>query len=176
MPIRLAHSPVERGEVRSRIRQPPEVWAQANPNSLLINGYTWERCCQGIPEQDAADQILRFLSRWSIHRNNSVFICQNPSFDRGFFSQLIDPQIQEQHQWPYHWLDLASMFWALEVHRARLAGTPLPSLSSLSKDQIAAAHQLPPETRPHTALSGVNHLILCYGQVVGFGSPVPLPI
>src|ERR1700728_4539724 len=72
------------------IRQPLEVWQQASPDSLLVNGYTWEKCCQGIPEADAADQIISFLAHWTIHRSNSVFICQNPSFDRGFFSQLID--------------------------------------------------------------------------------------
>jgi DNA polymerase-3 subunit epsilon/oligoribonuclease len=157
------------------VRQPLAVWEQAAPDSLLINGYTWEKCCEGMEEREVADSIAYRFTRLGVHRGNSVFICQNPSFDRGFFAQLIDPEIQEQYRWPYHWLDLASMHWAIEVHRARQHGAPLPELHGLSKDQIAAAYGLPPESRPHSAINGVDHLILCYQTVVGFGTRVSVP-
>jgi oligoribonuclease len=146
--------------------QPREVWDQASPTSLQVNGYTWERCCRGLSEAETAAQITRLLQLNAIDRTNSVFICQNPSFDRAFFSQLIDPDIQEQLRWPYHWLDLASMHWALSMHQT----TTAPRLT-LSKDQIAAAHGLPPEPKPHSAANGVAHLILCYQAVVGFSHP-----
>ena len=39
---------------------------------------------------------------------------------------------------------------------------------NLSKNAIAQRFQLPIEETPHSALNGVNHLLLCYRTVVGF--------
>ena len=39
---------------------------------------------------------------------------------------------------------------------------------NLSKNSIAQQFQLPIEEMPHSALNGVNHLLLCYRTVVGF--------
>ena len=39
---------------------------------------------------------------------------------------------------------------------------------SFSKDAIAEKLNLKEEEKPHRALNGVNHLILCYEKLIGF--------
>lgn len=108
------------------------------------------------------EEILTLFKKYNLQRGKAVFICQNPSFDRVFFSKLINVAVQESLLFPYHWLDLASMFW----------GKQFPKNSEkkllLSKDSIAEFYGIEGEKMPHRALQGVLHLIDCYEQVTGF--------
>jgi DNA polymerase-3 subunit epsilon/oligoribonuclease len=108
------------------------------------------------------------VQRNKVHRKTAVFICQNPSFDRIFFSQLISPEIQEKFNWPYYWLDFASMYWAEAIRVGKQKEEKLPWNTGFSKDKIASEYNLPPETNPHRAMNGVDHLLLCYKHVIGF--------
>ncbi len=144
---------------QSIICQSEEIWQAANPDSLKINGFTHEKLKSGQLPADASEQIMTLFKTHAIHRGKAVYICQNPSFDRAFFSQLIDIDTQEKLGWPYHWLDLASMHWAK---------SPTPWKTGLSKDTIAELYGLPPEAKPHTAMNGVDHLLACYKAIVGF--------
>ena len=111
---------------------------------------------------------MKLFDKHDIKRGEAVFICQNPSFDRIFFSQLIDVDTQEKLLWPYHWLDLASMYWAEAIRKAKGGEEKYPWMTGCSKDKIATALELPKEVKPHRAMNGVNHLLLCYESVVGF--------
>ncbi|MGR3974001.1 MAG: 3'-5' exonuclease [Candidatus Rhabdochlamydia sp.] len=150
------------------IKQSLEIWETSDPDSLEVNGFTYEMMMQGIFPSEAAAQITDLLQNNHIHRDNSVFICQNPSFDRIFFSQLIDPSIQENFKWPYYWLDMASMYWTLAIQKGRVHESDLPWTTGFSKNKIAAVCHLAPEANPHRAMNGVDHLLLCYEKVVGF--------
>jgi len=141
------------------VAQSREVWDQGDKRSLGINGITWEEISSGSPPQEVAKKIEEDFAHFGVERGKAIFICQNPSFDRAFFSQLIDPDKQEALNWPYHWLDLASMYWT--VH-------PAPWTTGVSKDKISEYLSLPPETKPHKAMNGVDHLLLCYQAIVGF--------
>ncbi len=158
---------VESGELihayEAIIAQTQEQWKQGDPNSLQINEFTWEEVSNGLTPAQVAPEILNAFSAHRIQRGEAVFICQNPSFDRAFFSQLIDPDLQESLNWPYHWLDLASMFWATHIKKP-----PYGWETGVSKDKISERYALSPETKPHRAMNGVNHLLLCYEAVVGF--------
>jgi len=160
-------SGVEKKSYESIIYQPKEVWDNCDPNSLVINGFSWGKLLSGQSESTVAEQIIFFLNDLNIQRGMAVFICQNPSFDRAFFTQLIDVDIQEQHKWPYHWLDFASMYWAIYIKETVEEGV-FSSDVNLSKDNIAKKYGLPPETSPHRAMNGVDHLILCYKTAVGY--------
>lgn len=142
-----------------------EDWKKSDPESLKVNGITWDKTTGGKTKEAIAEELTTLFTTFSVARNNAVFICQNPSFDRPFFSQIIPTEIQEKMVLPYHWLDLASMFWAKRMEQTE---TLPPWKSGLSKDKIAAALSLPPEEKPHQAINGVNHLILCYQHIVGF--------
>ncbi|HEY5234979.1 MAG TPA: 3'-5' exonuclease, partial [Rhabdochlamydiaceae bacterium] len=89
-------------------------------------------------------------------------------FDRIFFSQLVDPDIQESLNWPYYWLDLASMYWAKSIRKGKQDPKHYPWVTGFSKDRIAAVYHLPAEEHPHQAMNGVDHLLLCYEKVIGF--------
>lgn len=155
-------------EFQSVVSHPIEVWEKSCQPSLKVNGFTWEEVSKGAAPKQIAQTIIDCFAKWDIRRKKAVFICQNPSFDRGFFSQLIDSDTQELLSWPYHWLDLASMHWALTMDRAKRENGPFPWDTGYSKDLIASHYKLPEEKTPHRAMNGVAHLLLCYRAVVGF--------
>ncbi len=155
------------GQFNSIIRQPLEVWERHDPESLLINGFTWEETLLGQAEEEVAREVISILSAADIKRGKAVFICQNPAFDRAFFAQLVPVYTQESLLWPYHWLDFASMYWAFKVQAYSSGATSWPETLSFSKDSIATEYALAPEAKPHRALNGVNHLIECYAKVIG---------
>lgn len=143
-------------------------WKDSDPSSLNVNGFTWEQTCKGSSPIAVAKLIYELFEKNEVKRGEAVFICQNPSFDRAFFGQLIDPDEQEALLWPYHWLDLASMYWAETIRKGKEGTQNYPWETGCSKDTIAIAYHLPAEEKPHRAINGVKHLILCYETVVGF--------
>ncbi len=158
----------EKCSFRSVIAQPEAVWQLRDPSSIAINGYTWDMVAAGKPMREVREEILDLFKQAYIARGKAVFICQNPAFDRGFFAQIIDVYTQEKLNWPYHWLDFASMYWALLCKRAKEGMGDLPKEINLSKNAIGKEYGIPPESLPHRGMNGVDHLILCYRTVVGF--------
>lgn len=155
------------GAYQSLIKQPESEWEKRDPASMLINGYTWEEIQGGKEPEVVAKEIIEIFTQAGIQRLKAVFICQNPAFDRGFFSQLIDVYTQDRLNWPYHWLDFASMYWALLAQQSADENQPFPVEINLSKNEIAKRQGLPIEEVPHRAMRGVDHLIMCYRAVVG---------
>jgi DNA polymerase-3 subunit epsilon/oligoribonuclease len=158
----------ELAQFQSIVRQPEEVWQARDPNAILVNGFTQAELASGKSEREIGIEIIELFTKLGIKRGKAVFICQNPSFDRPFFSHLVACYEQEKRLWPYHWLDLASMYWALEVKKMQNSSLPMPEEIWLSKDHIAQSLKLPKEASPHKAMQGVDHLLLCYEKVVGF--------
>lgn len=160
------------GEIKDKyqtiVNQEFTTWEKSDRESLKINGFTWEEVSKGKTLIQTRQEIIDCFQKWGILRKKAVFICQNPSFDRVFFSQIIDPDTQELLKWPYHWLDLASMHWALSMDKAKQKKGPFPWEIGFSKDLIASYYKLPPEEKPHRAMNGVSHLLQCYQAVVGF--------
>jgi DNA polymerase-3 subunit epsilon/oligoribonuclease len=152
----------------SVLRQNQAVWDLRDPESIQVNGFSWERMQSGQEPELVAKEVTDILEAHKIRRGSAVFICQNPSFDRSFFRQLVPVYEQERLLWPYHWLDFASMYWALRLKEAQSGLSAFPQRIQLSKDAIAQHHKLPTEARPHRAMNGVDHLLLCYGQIVGW--------
>ena len=150
------------------VKQPKEVWDRKDKASVEINGFSWEKVQLGKDEAIVREEIIQIFTDLQIQRGSAVYVCQNPAFDRNFFAQLIDVYTQEKKNWPYHWLDFASMYWALQIKAYREIREPFPKEMSLSKNAIAQRNQLPIEPLPHSALNGVDHLLLCYRTVVGF--------
>ncbi|MDR3623755.1 MAG: hypothetical protein P4L16_01280 [Chlamydiales bacterium] len=154
------------GQYDSIVQHPLSTWQASDLISLEVNGFTLEKMNSGKTEDVISKEVTTLFNNCSIKRGGSLYICQNPSFDRIFFDQLISVENQEKFQWPYHWLDLASMYWALHIKEMPIQQTA-PLKDGLSKDEIAKSCNIPPETRPHTAMNGVNHLYSCYKSVVG---------
>lgn len=157
----------EKGRYQSLIRLSPEAWERRDPGSMLINGYLFEELQVGKDILQVKEDILALFQKLNITRGLAVYICQNPGFDRGFFAQIIDVYTQEKLNWPYHWLDFASMYWALLSKKVQTEHAPFPISLNLSKNEIAKAYNLPAEISPHKGMNGVDHLIMCYKAVVG---------
>ncbi len=177
-PIDIAFKFVELNDFKelfayqSLVSQSKEVWGKSDPKSLAVNGYDFARIQKGKPEAEVKAEILAAFKEKRIKRGNSVFICQNPSFDRHFLSLLISAKEQEDLHWPYHWLDLASMFWAITIKEQAL-GKASPGAPLLSKDSIARHFALPEEAKPHCAKNGVDHLLLCYSAIFQLSPLLP---
>ncbi len=154
---------IEKAQYHTVITQPKEAWLESDPASIHVNGFSWNEVKSGLPLDVVRERIIEIFESVDIKRGSSVFICQNPSFDRAFFTHIIDTETQEKLNWPYHWLDLASMHWV----KCLLGKSDLPWNIGLSKNKIAEYYGLPPESSPHRAMNGVDHLILCYKHVVG---------
>lgn len=148
------------------VAQPRAVFASADPTSLKVNGFTWEKLLKGKAEEVVAAEIANDLNHTHLREKSGVFICQNPSFDRAFFSQLLNVDMQENFGWPYHWLDLASMYFAMRLREDKNSVKKLQE-KELSKNRIAEYLGLPKESDPHGAMNGVNHLIACYEALFG---------
>ncbi len=174
----LRHSPLDiaikivdlselslKGEYSSAIKVSPQKWLESDPTSVQINGYTLERAENGAPIESVKEEIIAFFKHHGIARGSAFFICQNPAFDRGFFNHIIDVYTQESLLWPYHWLDLASMYWVRVMDQHLELGTTIPLKTNLSKNSIAKVYDLPEESTPHTACNGVNHLLACFQKV-----------
>jgi oligoribonuclease len=145
----------------SLVFQPMEVWALADPESLQITGLSYEKLMDAPSEKVVASEIAHDLNLMRLQEKSGIFICQNPSFDRLFFNQLISGTLQDEYGWPYHWLDLASMYYAKRLMQDEKWGKALKE-QDLSKNRIAEHYGLAPERKPHRAMNGVNHLMECY--------------
>lgn len=154
--------------LQSLVRQPQSVWEQRDPISIEVNGMNFELISQGLSETQLEEKIITLMKDHQLTRENAVFICQNPSFDRIFFTQIVATYKQENLNWPYHWLDLASMYWAINIQAKNKSLSQVEKNLSLSKNVIARAYGLPEEEAPHRAMNGVKHLISCYAEVVGW--------
>ncbi len=145
----------------SSLVKPLEIdWIKCDKEALKINGFKHSEFSEAPPLDVVKTQILEIFENLNIHRKNSVFICQNPSFDRAFFAKIIPTPIQEAHKWPYHWLDLASMYWAIKLKKGQK-----PWDNGLSKDKIALDLGLGCEKAPHRAMRGVEHLKECFDKL-----------
>jgi oligoribonuclease len=139
-----------------------DAWKDSNSASLNVNGYNYNTISQGATIRQIKTDVIGIFEKNHITRDNSVFVGQNPSFDRVFFSKIIPTMLQESLLWPYRWLDLSSMFYAFKYmkHSQRV------KISDLSKDHIAQHFGIEEEEKPHTAERGVNHLLQCYRALI----------
>ena len=135
----------------------------SDPKALAINGITLDEVVNAKMHNEVCGDLVELFLTHEIDKRNAAFICQNPSFDRIFFNQIMPIEIQEELELPYHWLDLASMYFARSINVEKpVNGHNLPHLIRLSKDAIANYLGIPPEKKPHRATNGVHHLIECY--------------
>lgn len=135
----------------------------SDPESLAFNGITFADVNSGKEPSEICEDLAELFLMYEIDKKTAVFICQNPSFDRPFFDQIMPVETQKELEVPYHWLDLASMYWGRTIDLSKpVNGHNVGSSLSLSKDSIAKSLGLSKEAKPHRALQGVRHLMECY--------------
>ncbi|MCH1429680.1 MAG: 3'-5' exonuclease [Chlamydiales bacterium] len=156
-------------EYETLILPTEKQWELSDPESLKVNGFKLELLERAPSLGQVEKEVCDIFSKHKIARGKAFFICQNPSFDRAFFAQIVPVYKQEKFYWPYHWLDLASMYWG-QTAKGYLANPGKEPLINLSKNFIAQKLGIPPEVSPHKALNGVKHLLSCYEKIIGFSS------
>lgn len=137
-------------------------WINSDPEALSINGFTPQNhdpLCQSWFQVER--DLEKFLIKNGIKCGQAVFICQNPGFDKPFFHQIISERRMKALKMPYHWLDLASMYW-MKYYGGCSPMSEFACHIDLSKDAIAKHLGLEPEEKPHRSLSGALHLMNCF--------------
>ncbi len=156
----------EKASYQQLIKLSEESWASHDPVSIEINGYAFEDLKEGKSIDEVTTDIIALFTDLEIERGKAVFICQNPAFDRAFFGHIVPVYTQELLNWPYHWLDLASMYWVLFNRDLKKTNQSFPERVNLSKNTIGEQFEIAPESDPHRAMNGVVHLIDCYQAVM----------
>lgn len=149
-----------RSEYVSCITCDAEDWKRSDLEAFRVNGFNPECLWSGKKCHEVGKEVEIFLIENGVVKDKAFFMCQNPSFDRPFFLQLMSQERMRELNMPYHWLDLASMFWIKYV-----SSFSVDEVHSLSKDSIARYLDIDPESYPHIAINGVNHLIKCYDEI-----------
>lgn len=134
-----------------------EEWGSSQQEALQVNGLSFSDMMGAPSRFEVMNALEDLFKKHGIFKGEAVFICQNPSFDRPFFHKIVPCDHFKNLNFPYHWLDLASMFWA-KYYYDRSFVTNV----SLSKDAIAQALDIEPESKPHRAFNGAKHLMKCY--------------
>jgi DNA polymerase-3 subunit epsilon/oligoribonuclease len=137
-------------------------WDRADVEALAVNGFNPKSLWNGKRISEVHEEVKQFLRENNIIKGKAVFMCQNPSFDRAFFHKIISSDKMNDLDMPYHWLDLASMYW---IKFYGIISEVNAEYFSLSKDSIAKTFGIPPEEKPHRAMNGVKHLIQCYNAL-----------
>ena len=148
---------------------------ESDPRALEINGIKYKDVEHAKMHKEVCDDLTELFLSHELDKTNAVFICQNPSFDRGFFNHIMPVEIQKELELPYHWLDLASMYFMENLVPKQVNGRSIryhPHITTIpcSKDAIASFYGLPIEGKPHRATNGVKHLIECYTAMVYNGT------
>lgn len=120
---------------------------------------TEEMLKEGKKEELIAFEIEEILIEHAFFMHHGFFICQNPSFDFMFTRHLFACMKTSPRAWPYHWLDLASMYWVKIGHKSQFPVV-------LSKNNIARQLDIDSEAQPHRALGGALHLLDCYQEIM----------
>lgn len=134
---------------------PLEVTSGHHINQITTD----EMIDRGKTEEQVAYEIEAILVEHAVFMHHGFFICQNPVFDYTFTRPLFGYMRTSIRAWPYHWLDLASMFW---IKLGCFSEYPV----KLSKNNIARRLNLDSEAEPHRALYGALHLLECYNELV----------
>lgn len=134
-------------------------WDLADKSALKVNGYTRENHVNSKQNYIVGKEIEEFLVKHNIVQGKAFFICQNPSFDRPFFLQLMCHDEMVSLNLPYHWLDLASMYFFHHL------SCTVPQMVDVSKNAIAKSLNTSIERNPHKALNGALHLMICFEKL-----------
>ncbi len=163
-------SGVMKEQFHSMVYSTAEEWKRSDPESLKVNGFTWEEVSVGPSPALIGEKIREVFSRNGIKRGEAVFICQNPSFDRAFFSQLIDPDIAGKTPVA---LPLArsgvDVLGGVDEQRALRAREISPGKRGTPKTKSPSPYSSTREAKaPPRDERGRSIFILCYKAVVGF--------
>jgi DNA polymerase-3 subunit epsilon len=135
--------------------------AHIDVGSLAVNGFTEETIRDATKHSEG--ELMTFFIAWATDEQtgpaNRTFIAQNASFDRDF----VKAACHRSHiDWPFadRTLDTHTMTW---LHMTMHGITPATNKhrSAINLDAALAYCGLPPEPKPHNALTGAQ----CHAEV-----------
>ncbi len=128
-----------------------DQWAKASPQALVVNGFTWERLQQeGIPMEEARDQICSWMMENDISRETAVVVGQNIRFDLMFLAHYMGPELTSMG-FPL----VKDYYDTMEMAKELASKDKSVRFISFKGSDIALTLGVEPEPALHTALGGV---------------------
>ena len=130
------------------------IWdgAHISDESLAVTGYTREEVSKESGKQSEAELIQNFIA-WAMDRPKThTFVGQNPRFDSDFIAAACRRSGVE-FPFAYRSIDTHSLCWNHMVQRRATPPTD-NRRSAINLDYILEYCGLPPEPKPHNALTG----------------------
>jgi DNA polymerase-3 subunit epsilon len=137
------------------------VWdgAHVSEEALTVTGFTHEAIGQGSGKQSEGELVQNFIA-WATDRPRSfTFVGQNPRFDCAFVEAACKRAAVE-FPFPHRTIDTHSLCWLHMVSRG-LVPPEKDKRSGINLDFILEYAGVPPEPKPHNALTGAS----CHAEV-----------
>jgi len=130
------------------------IWegAKISPEALAVNGFTPEAVTN--PSKKSLEEILHLFVAWRTHFHDRTQAGENPAFDRDF----LKASFQRYHMdcsLGHRTIDLHTVAYTTMLRKTRVI--PLKDgRTNLNTDRIFHYVGLPPEPKPHHALTGAE--------------------
>lgn len=129
------------------------IWdgADISLEALAVNGFTKEEAMDRGKKTEA--ELVKAFIAWALDRPlERTFAAQNVSFDHSFISAAAE-RAGVEFPFAKRTIDIHTLCWAHMVHRGIVPPTAKHH-SALSSSSILDYCGLPPEQKPHNALTG----------------------
>jgi DNA polymerase-3 subunit epsilon len=128
------------------------IWkgAEIEQKALEINGFTTEQITD--PLKSSLEQLIKNFLSWAKPISDKTLAGVNPSFDRDFLKSSIE-RCNIKYAFGYRTIDLHALCYANMLSRG-LMPPQKAERTALDTDKILEYVGLPPEPKPHNALTG----------------------
>lgn len=142
------------------------IWdgAHVSKESLAIADFKPEDIGPESPRKSEGELIAAF-NAWALDRPQShTFVGQNPSFDRGFVEAACN-RAGTEFPFAHRTIDTHTLCWHHHVLRGLVPPTE-NKRSAINLDYILEYCGLPPELKPHNALTGALSHAEVFSRIV----------
>jgi DNA polymerase III epsilon subunit-like protein len=141
-----------------------KIWdgAEIDPKALEINGFTEEEL--KYSNKQSVREIVKNFVYWTEDIENKTFAGQNPRFDLDFISVSAN-KTGLKHSFGYRTIDLHGLCFSHYLTRG-LKPPIAGGRTDLYADKIFEYVGLPPEPKPHNALTGAKFEAEAFSRLI----------
>lgn len=152
---------IDLNEPTNQFYEECRIWegAHITDEALAVTGFSREELGEGSGKQSEAGLVKSFIA-WATDRpDNLTFVGQNPRFDAAFV-EAASKRAGVEFPFPHRTIDTHSLCWLHMVNRG-LTPPAANRRSAINLDFILEYAGVPPEPKPHNALTGAS----CHAEV-----------
>lgn len=159
----LSVGAVDFANPKNRFYEECRVWdgAHVDKASLAINGFSEQEACD--PQKKTDREVVESFLLWLIGITEKTIAGHNPSFDRDFLQATAH---RYHMDWPlaHRTVDLHSICY-FDMLKREVTVPLVHGHSALNLDAVLVYLGVPPEPKPHNALTGALVETECFGRL-----------